>query len=170
MPFGDTKILEFSQYQKFDKAQFDIYADLECLIEKIDISKNIPQNSLTIKVSEHIASGFPMYAMSSFKNIENGNALYRGKDCIKKFGWFLREHALKIINFKKNKMKLITNEQQESYENGKICYICKGKLKNKYLKDKKCCKVRDFCHYTGEYRGAAHRKCYLKNSVLKKTL
>ena len=86
MPFEDTKISEFNQYQKFDKVQFDIYADLECLIEKIDISKNIPQNSLTIKVSEHIASGFPMYAMSSFKNIENGNALYRGKDCIKKFG------------------------------------------------------------------------------------
>ena len=67
-------------------------------------------------------------------------------------------------------MKLITNEQQESYENGKICYICKGELKNKYLKDKKCWKVRDVCHYTGEYRGAAHRKCYLKYSVLKKTL
>ena len=50
-------------------------------------------------------------------------------------------------------MKLLTNEQQESYENVKISYICK---ENKYLKDKKYCKVRDHSHYSGEYRGAEH--------------
>ena len=32
MPFEDTKILDFNQYQKSDKAPFIIYADLECLI------------------------------------------------------------------------------------------------------------------------------------------
>ena len=31
------------------------------------------------------------------------------------------------------------------------------KAVNKYLKDKKYPKVRDHCHYTREYRGAAHR-------------
>ena len=31
-------------------------------------------------------------------------------------------------------MKLLTKEQQESYENAKICDICKEKLENKYLK------------------------------------
>ena len=34
MPSEDTKILEFNQYQKSDKAPFIIYADLECIIEK----------------------------------------------------------------------------------------------------------------------------------------
>ena len=43
-------------------------------------------------------------------------------------------------------MKLLTKEQQESYENAKICYICKRKLQNKYLKDKKYHKVRDLLH------------------------
>ena len=38
-------------------------------------------------------------------------------------------------------MKLLTKEQQESYENGKICYICKEKFENKYLKDKKIVKL-----------------------------
>ena len=38
----DTNILEFYQYQKSDKAPFVIYADLECLIEKIDGCKNNP--------------------------------------------------------------------------------------------------------------------------------
>ena len=40
--FEDTRILEFNQYQKFDKALFIIYADLECIIEKTDGSKNNP--------------------------------------------------------------------------------------------------------------------------------
>ena len=31
-----TKILELSQYKKFDKEPFIIYADLENMIEKID--------------------------------------------------------------------------------------------------------------------------------------
>ena len=38
-------------------------------------------------------------------------------------------------------MKLLTNEKQESYENAKICYICKEKFKDKYAKDKKYRKV-----------------------------
>ena len=40
MPSIDIKILEFNQYQKSDKTPFIIYADLECLIEKIDGCKN----------------------------------------------------------------------------------------------------------------------------------
>ena len=31
MPSEDTKILEFNQYQKYDKAPFIICADLECI-------------------------------------------------------------------------------------------------------------------------------------------
>ena len=51
-----------------------------------------------------------------------------GKDCWKKYCEFLRDHAMKIINSKNNKMKLLTKEQQESYENAKICYICREKF------------------------------------------
>ena len=71
MPFEDTKILEFNQYQKSDKAPFIIYAGLECIIEKIDGCKNNPENSSTTKVSEHIPSTFSMSAISSFTSIDN---------------------------------------------------------------------------------------------------
>ena len=36
------------------------------------------------------------------------------KAILKKFCESLREYAMKIINFKKKKMKLVTKEQQES--------------------------------------------------------
>ena len=58
MPSKDTKILEFNQYQKSDKALFIIYADLECLLEKIDGCKNNAENLSKSKVGEHIPSGF----------------------------------------------------------------------------------------------------------------
>ena len=54
MSSEETKILEYNQYQKSDKAPFIIYVDLECLVEKIDGCKNNSENSLTTKVGEHI--------------------------------------------------------------------------------------------------------------------
>ena len=31
------------------------------------------------------------------------------------------------------KIKLLTKKRQESYENAKICYICKENFENRYL-------------------------------------
>ena len=65
----DTKISQYNQSQKCDKAAFIIYADLEYIIENIDGYKNNPQNSSTTKVTEHIPSGFSMSTISSFTRI-----------------------------------------------------------------------------------------------------
>ena len=65
-------------------------------------------------------------------------------------------------------MKLLTKEQQKSYENSKPCHISKEKFENKYLKDKKYHNVKDYCHFTRKYRGGAHSLCNSKYSVPKK--
>ena len=111
-----------------------------------------------------------MSTIYSFKRLENKHDVYRGKDCVKKFCESLREHAMERINFEKKKMKLLAKEQQTSYENTKICCICKEKIENKYMKDKKQCKVRDHCYYTGEYSGVSQSICNLKHSLPKKVL
>ena len=80
------------------------YADLERFIEKIDGCKNNIESSSTKKVGESIPSGFLMSTTSSFGSIENKHDLSRGKNCMKKFCKSLREHTIKIINFKKKKM------------------------------------------------------------------
>ena len=54
-----------------------------------------------------------MSTISSLRSIENKHDVFRIKDCMKKFCEYLREHAMKIINFKKKKMELLTKEQQE---------------------------------------------------------
>ena len=109
MPPENKKILEFNQYQKSAKAQFIIYADLECVIEKIKECKNNLENSSTAKIGKRIPSDFKISAISSFNRIENKHDVHRGKDYMKKLCESVREHAMKIIFFHKN-MKLLTKE------------------------------------------------------------
>ena len=48
---------------------------------------------------------------------------------------------MNINNFRKRKIKLLTKEQQESYENTKIYYTSMDKFENKYLRDKNTVKL-----------------------------
>ena len=75
-------------------------------------------------------------------------------------------HAMEIINFLKN--ETINNEQQKSYENTRICYICKKRdVKINMLKIKNI--VKDHSHDTGEHRSVTHSICnfivYLKKFI-----
>ena len=97
MPSQDTKILEFNQYQKFDKAPFIIYADLECLKEKVDGCKNNLKSSFITKDGTKILN----QVFQFLQYIENKYDVYRCNNWMKKFCEFLRELTMKIINFKK---------------------------------------------------------------------
>ena len=56
MPFEDTTILEFNQYQKSDKAPFIICADFKYIIEKIDVCKNNHEKLCSTKANKDIPS------------------------------------------------------------------------------------------------------------------
>ena len=83
---------------------------------------------------------------------------------MKKFCKDLREHATKIINYEKKKMISLTIKEEIYHNKQKICYICRKEFNKN---DKKQQKVRDHCHCTGKYRGAAHNICNLRNKVPK---
>ena len=83
---------------------------------------------------------------------------------MKKFSKDLRENVSKIINYEKKKMIPLTTEEKIYHNKQKICYICKKEFNNN---EKKNYKVRDHCHYTGKYRGAAHNICNLRYKVPK---
>ena len=67
-------------------------------------------------------------------------------------------------------MILLTDKENKSYEKQKECHICKGGFcYDKNMKQFKLYqKVRDHCHYTGKFRGAAHSICNLCYKVPKK--
>ena len=59
----------------------------------------------------------------------------------------------------------LTDEENKSYEKQKVCYICKKEFstaENDKNAFKLYHKVRDHCHYTGKFRGAAHSICNLR--------
>ena len=56
-------------------------------------------------------------------------------------------------------MDPLTNRQWKSYKKSSKCHIC---YKPSNSKDPK---VRDHCHYTGCYRGPAHRNCNLRYRI-----
>ena len=69
----------------------------------------------------------------------------------------LGEHAMKIINYEEKEMIPLTSKESKSYKKQEICHICKkGFSANKNDKNafRLYYKVRDYCHYTGKFRGA----------------
>ena len=79
----------------------------------------------------------------------------------------LRNQTMKIINYEKKEMIPLTDKQTESYEKQKFCYI-REKEFSADKNDKKYHKVRDHCHYTAKFRGAAHNICNLRDKIPKK--
>ena len=53
MPYEDNKILKYNPGEKSLKVPFIIYADLECLLEKIETCQNNPEKSYTEKKAKH---------------------------------------------------------------------------------------------------------------------
>ena len=62
----------------------------------------------------------------------------------------------------------LTDNENKYYEEQEKCHICQKEFcydKNEKTKFKLYKKVRDHCHYTGKFRGAAHSICNLNYKV-----
>ena len=53
----------------------------------------------------------------------------------------------------------LTNEENKSSKKQKVCYICKKEFSPDDDNNKKYHKVKNHCHYTKIFRGAAHGIC-----------
>ena len=60
----------------------------------------------------------------------------------------------------------LTKEEEDNYNKENICYICKKEFNNNDTSSSEC-KVRNHCHFTGKYRGAAHNTCNLRYKIPK---
>ena len=152
MPTENNNIIKYNHGEKSMKLPFVIYADLECLLEKMSTCINNPNESSTTKINKHTPSGYSIFTHCSFIESKNKLNYYRGKDCMKKF------------SKEKKKMIPLITEEKIYHNKQKICYLCKKEFNNN---EKKNYKVRDHCHYMGKYRDAAHNICNLRYKVPK---
>ena len=53
MPNEDNEIIKYNQGEKSIKLPFIIYADLECLLEKISTCNNNPEESSSTEINKH---------------------------------------------------------------------------------------------------------------------
>ena len=161
MPPPNT-FLKFKNFRCSERAPFVIYADFESFIKPMDSCDPDPNKSYTKKYQKHKPSGFSYYIKCLYEDdIKSEKKTYiktkkEEPDAEDVFVKWLEEDVKKIANIKPKEM-IITEEEEKQFDKASDCWICGEKLGNDY-------KVRDHCHYTGRYRGAAHNKCNLNYS------
>ena len=161
MPPPNT-FIEFKNFVHSEKAPFAIYADFESVLKPLDNCNPDPNRSYTKKYNKHEAVSFVYYIKSFNESVYKSKlrSYVREKeedpDTTETFIKWLEEDV-KIIANLGNKPMDITPEVEEQFKQASNCWIC-GNLLN--LEDR----VRDHCHFTGRYRGAAHNRCNLQYS------
>ena len=161
MPPPET-YLKFKNFLYSERAPFVIYADFESLLIPLEGCDPDPNKSYTKKYQKHEPVSFDYYIKSFNESVyKSTNRIYikenpEDPDPVDVFiNWV--EEDVKILAELGNEKMIITAEEEEQFKQASNCWIC-GKLLN--IEDR----VRDHCHFTGRYRGAAHNICNLKYS------
>ena len=164
MPKLGSKIY-FKNYYKMLKNPFVIYCDFESILEPIETAKqNANTTSYTTEYQNHLISSYAYKVVCQNDKYTKPIKYYRGENATKDFLTNLLKESEEIENIlinKFNEKMIITKKQQNEFYKSKICHICNKKLSKKD-------KVRDHCHITGEYRGAAHNVCNLQYRISNK--
>ena len=153
-------IVKYADGQYQFKVPFVIYADFESILAPVSGVPNNPEMSSTRGINVHQPSGWRMYSKFAYGKVINPLKQYRGIDCVSKFCETIMAEAKRLYESAPKKPKdNLTKEQNVEFVTAKECHICFKKFSSK---DRK---VRDHCHYTGKYRGAAHSSCNLRYRI-----
>ena len=146
------------QYQF--KVPYIMYADFESILEPIQGPENDPRISSTRSINNHVPSAWCVRSEFAYGKVKNPLKLYRGKDCVKKFCEHVIGEARRLYkSFPEKPMKPLTLNEMYGHKKSERCHICFKKFEEDNPK------VKDHCHYTARYRGAAHMKCNLQYKI-----
>ena len=109
MPNQDNEFIRYYYGEKSLKVTGIIYADLECLPEKMHLSQNNLEKSYTDK-------SYSLFTNCSLDATKSKLDRYRGKHCMEKFCKDVRVHTMEIINYEEKEMIPLTIEENEYYE------------------------------------------------------
>ena len=165
MPEAGSKIY-FQNHQKMLPVPFVIYADFEAITEKIDSCQPSDGQSYTTTYQSHKACSYGYKLVCRYdKRYSKPVEIYRGEDCIQKFIIKMLsevEDCQRIVREEFQKPLVMTSQNERDFQISRVCHICERKF-NEQKPSKQ--KVRDHCHITGKYRGAAHSDCNLKWAI-----
>ena len=157
MPWKEEdKYVQYHDWQKQFKALFIMYADFESILEPLE------ENSKG-RVNRHVPSGWCVYSKFAYGDVPDPLKLYHGKDCVKRFVDYIETEVKRLFSYLEHPMLPLTKMLQREHEKATTCHICMKSFDD----DPENYKVKDHCHYTGVYRGAAHNKCDLKYEIPK---
>ena len=163
MPEKGTMLM-FKHHERSEKLPFIICADTEALIKEMQNCDPNPQNSYTKKYQKHEPISFSYYIKSFDDNVyESKLRKYTGEDAMEKFVEWIEDDVKEIANIPDLEMIFGPNELKQ-FNDATKCWICNEEFDDTanekgYRKNEK---VKDHCHYTGRFRGAAHNSCNLK--------
>ena len=153
----DCRYVEFKNYSNKMRIPFKIYADFECILKKCN---NVVGSCNSLwSVKEHVPCGFGYKVVCIDDRFSKDVVVYRSKDCVSKFISCILdeyEYCRRIRRDHFDKSLIMSAEEEEMFQNACSCWIC-GKLFD--LMDEK---VRDHCHISRKFRGAAHFSCNAK--------
>ena len=158
MPPKNSK-LGFKNYFKQLPIPFVVYADFECFTKSVETCKPNPAGSYTLGYQKHEPSGFCFYIKGIVPNIFKPICFTKQKESDNVAEIFVSKLAMitrKLYDdfYRHPKPLRLTEEEQKSFKEARICHICLGNLDGD--------RVRDHCHFTGQYRGASHNSCNLQ--------
>ena len=171
----EGSILKYQEGSKSIRVPFVIYADTESILRPIQgadsrCTCNDPEcveehGAFTRDVNEHVGCGVAMLIKFAHGEYERAFKQCRGEDAITKFCKTLKVEVERAIRYRKKAMYPLTDDEKRNHRKARECHLCKGVfVKSELVGDQK---VRDHCHYTGKYRGAAHSKCNLAHRIPK---
>ena len=161
MPEEVKNKLTFHNHYKQLLAPYIIYADFEALTTKFEEPELDPTKSNTQRTQHHVACSYSFIVVRCDGQTEPP-VEYRGPDAAEPFLKSLQEEESKIKGVLADpNAKRMTREDSLAFLTAETCHVCD--------KPPKGDSVRDHCHITGEYRGAAHNACNLKLRLSPKT-
>ena len=158
-------LISFKNYSKQLSVPFKIYAGFECILRPTSSKKvksRDKNGSYTEKYQDHILCSFAYKAVCVDNKFSKDVVMCRRENAAYKFiEAILEEYDYCKMIMKKhfNKNLVMSVDEEERFQLANSCWIC-----NK-LFDVGDEKVRDHCHVTGKYRGAAHFSCKLSKKV-----